>query len=344
MEYERAFKLATQLDMVRNLALAPEHPARQLHTALLSMTDEEAHAAFVASPGVDPELFIRQRGAFAPPTRNTGRLSEVSDLAGADVRYTRKAIVEELAALDRARNSARNVRDVLLPEGTVMLPMEVDYLPGPGRDVQLVTRGEFDTLENSFFTPREQTLRARQAILSNTDTIDQANDMVFRAFEVFLTSSETDMSALETELQKQFTASQLGQSLGVQIGMEAAGGLSLPGYEGDIGPSFPDQMAVLFERAGQVSGAVLRKQGVTVDPATLSREAVLASGRVKKEIDDLAEAPWMATLQSKSIPHEGVRTTLEKMKFDEVSMGEDNPEGIYLRAVMFMTAVRKFGL
>ena len=342
--YESVFKRAAQLDMIRNLAIPPDHPARQLHNALLSMTDEEAHAAFIASPGVDLELFTLSRGAFTPPTRNPGRLSEVSALAGADVAATRKAIVAELEALDRARNSARDVRDVLLPEGTVSKPMSVDFLPGPGRDVRLLTRGDFATLENSFFTPREQTLRARQAILANTDTIDQSNDMVFTALESFFTGQATDITELEQALANAYSESQLGRTIMSSTGLEGAPGLALPGYTGDIGPSFPDQMAELFERTGQVAGAVLRKQGVTVDQTTLSREAVLASGRVKKEIDDLAEAPWMATLQTKSIPHEGVRTTLENMKFDEVSMGDDNPEGTYIRSLMFMTAIRKFGL
>ena len=342
-DYEQAFKRAAQLDMVRNLALPPEHPARQLHNALLSMTDEEAHAAFITSPGVDLDLFTMARGAFTPPTRNPGRLSEVSELAGADVAATRKAIVQELADLDRARNSVQNVRAVLLPEGTVSIPMEVDYLPGPGRDVRLVSQGDFDTMNNSFFAPRERTLRAREAILANADTIDQTNDMVFTAVEELFSSDDRTIEGLEAKLDEAYKASQLGRSM--MAGLEdGAPGLALPKYTGDIGPSFPDQMAVLFERSGQAAGAVLRKQGVTVDQTTLSREATLASGRVKKEIDDLAEAPWMATIQSSSIPHEGVRSTLEAMKFDEVKMDDENPQGIYTRALMFMTAVRKHGL
>jgi hypothetical protein len=198
-------------------------------------------------------------------------------------------------------------------------------------------------MNNSFFAPRERTLRAREAILANADTIDQTNDMVFTAVEELFSSDDRTIEGLEAKLDEAYKASQLGRSM--MAGLEdGAPGLALPKYTGDIGPSFPDQMAVLFERSGQAAGAVLRKQGVTVDQTTLSREATLASGRVKKEIDDLAEAPWMATIQSSSIPHEGVRSTLEAMKFDEVKMDDENPQGIYTRALMFMTAVRKHGL
>jgi len=98
----------------------------------------------------------------------------------------------------------------------------------------------------------------------------------------------------------------------------------------------------LVDRVGDAAGQLIAGQGQEKS-ADIIREAKLAMGRFEAQILALAEAPWVASLQTQGVADEVLRKDLEAMKFDDMFVNEDNPEASFARATMLAVALRRTG-
>jgi len=343
--YKKAYATATKLDAIRSLPLDSDHPLMPVKRMLQNMTDAEAHSFFIVGTGMPFDDF-GGRGAFTPSDANLGGFETIPLAAPDNPTQTIRQIDKELADIERAMGRAGEVVTSLGAESRVT-PYEVDVLPGPGTDPMLLGPAASAAV-NTSLGQRRQTLAARRAVLSSTGTIDSVsgalNDALFASF----TGTKVGGKDIESSFQGAVEAfsSIYGKIIEgtdvAQIGQPKGFAGPLVG-ELKLGQKSSAAMfQQLVDRVGDAAGQLIAGQSQEKS-ADIIREAKLAMGRFEAQILALAEAPWVASLQTQGVADEVLRKDLEAMKFDDMFVNEDNPEANFARATMLAVALRRTG-